>query len=99
MNKWQVICPVVLIVIVAMVFAMIKGSNNRRGFVQVQTRAQQNFFRIWSASDSTPQQRVDAVNNYFSNGYPMLDVVRLLGNNYTFLRPYSAITEGLYGNT
>ncbi len=38
MNKWQIICPLVAIAIVAVVFAMVSGRNHRRYYVYAQTR-------------------------------------------------------------
>jgi hypothetical protein len=37
-NKWQIICPVVAIAIVAVVFAMLSGRNHHRYFVYAHSR-------------------------------------------------------------
>ena len=38
MNKWQIICPLAAIAIVATVFAVVSGSNHHRYYVYAQTR-------------------------------------------------------------
>ncbi|HRY49498.1 MAG TPA: hypothetical protein P5186_15720 [Candidatus Paceibacterota bacterium] len=38
MNKWQIICPLVAIAIVAVVFAMVSGRNHHCYYVYAQTR-------------------------------------------------------------
>ena len=38
MNKWQIICPLVALAIVAVGFALISGSHRHRYYVYAQTR-------------------------------------------------------------
>jgi len=58
MNKWQIICPVVSLALIAIVFAAITGRNHRRGFITMASRSiGDDLIRTTNSSHLVPLDR------------------------------------------
>jgi len=61
------------------------------GCAPAPNKAEQDFFRTWSARTNSVQALAEAVNRRFTNGTPISYVVSILGKNDSTMRPFSAI--------
>lgn len=53
---------------------------------------QEKLARLWASKDASANERCVAINQCFTNGTPISQVVAVLGNNYLLVIPYSGIT-------